>query len=427
MQRKALHYLNNWKDKQNRKPLVLRGAPQVGKTWLMTEFGHQCFADTAYINFDGNNRMKNLFEPDYDMHKITPDTLVILDEIQECPKALSSLKYFYEQAPQHPIIAAGSLLGVALHKGTSFPVGKVEFLDVFPMSFLEFLSAMGEDELLALLEKQDFGLIKTFQDKYINLLRQYYFVGGMPEVVLSFARDRDYQQARKLQKDILTAYEQDFSKYVPPVDAARIREVWHSIPAQLSKENKKFIYGAIREGARAKSYELALEWLQDCGLIYRVYRISKPNLPLSGYQDSNAFKLYMSDVGLLGALSNLSPQTLLNGTQIFTEFKGALTEQYVLQTLKTLPDLPVFYWTSAARAEVDFVLQAGEHILPAEVKAEQNLKAKSLKTYCDKYNVAAALRFSMADYKYTAPVYDIPLYMAELFQSILQNAHLQAF
>ena len=434
MYRKALIDLHQWKQSTSRKPLIIQGARQVGKTWLMQEFGRLEFQHTAYINFEQNEQAHLLFEPDLNPiritqalsavagHPITPDTLLIFDEIQTCPKALTSLKYFCEQMPQQPILAAGSLLGVSLHKGTSFPVGKVEFLPLYPLTFLEFLQAIGEEGLYKFLLKKDFTSMPAFKQKYEDLLKQYYYVGGMPEVVAEFSRTKDYQKVRQIQLMLLNDYEQDFSKYTTNTTAVRLREVWHSIPAQLAKENKKFIYGVIREGARAKEYELAIEWLQDCGLIYKLHRIGKPAMPLSMYKDLNAFKLFMVDVGLLGALSNLDAQALIDGNRMFTEFKGALTEQYVLQQLKSMPNMPIYYWTSKALAEVDFVIQHNNHIIPIEAKATTNLRAKSLKTYCTNYQPTYALRFSMADYKQTGNLYDIPLYMVECLKDIVKTS-----
>lgn len=434
MKRKALAELIKWKEKSNKKPLIIRGARQVGKTWLMKYFGKTHYKQTAYINFDGNKRMADLFEQDYDISrileglsiesgiKINPsDTLIIFDEVQECKKALTSLKYFYEKEPQYNIIAAGSLLGVALHQGTSFPVGKVEFMDLYPLTFSEFMEAMGHSDLLTLLEKQDFALIKTFQDKYIDTLKQYYYVGGMPEVVLSFSKNKDYQEVRKIQNDILTAYEQDFSKYISPQMVTKLRMLWNSIPAQLSKENKKFIYGVIKEGSRAKEYETALTWLMDCGLVYKINRVKKPGHPLSAYEDISAFKLFIVDVGLLSALTKLDVKTLLEGSQVFEEFKGALTEQYVLQQLKTFKDMDIFYWANDAKAELDFLLQIDNMILPVEAKATTNLKAKSLKSYCDANKCPIAIRYSTASYKKTDNLYDIPLYLLEQSLSIIKD------
>lgn len=432
MYRKAIEHLFKWKAKKNRKPLVIRGARQVGKTWLMKEFGKTAYQSMVYINFDNNRRMKELFSTDLDTEriiiglelysgdKIDPDnTLLIFDEVQEVPAALTSLKYFYENAPQYHIVCAGSLLGVALHEGTSFPVGKVEFMDLFPLSFTEFLMAMEKEQYADLLEKQDFEMVTTFKHEYINLLKQYYYVGGMPEAVLAFSENMDFGEVRRIQQRILDAYEQDFSKHAPTDVVPRIRMLWNSIPAQLAKENKKFIYGIIKEGARAKDYELAMLWLSDCGLVYQVHRVTAPNLPLKAYEDLKAFKLFVVDVGLLSCMVRLRADTLLDGNDMFKEFKGALTEQYVLQQLKTLEDLQVYYWTNdRGSAEIDFLIDNGKEVIPMEVKAEVNLQAKSLKTYKEKYNPKISVRTSMADYKQEIWLLNLPLYGVEIIKDL---------
>ena len=358
MYRNALEKLKQWKNAENRQPLILQGARQVGKTWLMQEFGRLEFEHTAYINFEEDDRMHAVFENDLHPQRIlqdlytitgqtiTPNTLLIFDEVQNCPRALTSLKYFCEDLPQQPVLAAGSLLGVALHPGTSFPVGKVGFLYVYPLTFLEFIRAVGNEHLYEFLLKCDFDSMRIVKHQCETLLKQYLYVGGMPAAVAEFAKTKNYQKVRDVQFELLDTYEKDFSKYVSNTTANRLYEVWHSVHTQLAKENKKFVYGAVREGARAKDYEQAIEWLQDSGLIYKLHRISKPNMPLSVYQDLNAFKIFMLDVGLLGALSKLSSQTILDGSNIFTEFKGALTEQYVLQQLKQNPHTSLYYWTS---------------------------------------------------------------------------------
>jgi uncharacterized protein len=368
--------------------------------------------------------LQSIFEDDLDIERIIialqietgitiqPDnTLIILDEIQEAEGALASLKYFQETAPQYHVISAGSLLGVALGRHTSFPVGKVDFMDLYPLSFPEFLDAVDEKPLLALLESKDWKLIKTFNTKYRELLKQYYYTGGMPEVVYSFKQEKDFNKVRVLQKQILTAYEQDFSKHAPNEIVPRIRMLWNSIPVQLAKENKKFIYGAIRQGARAKDYELAMSWLIDCGLIHKVNRVTKPGMPLKAYEDIGAFKLFMVDMGLLGAMVDMDVKTLLEGNAVFEEFKGALTEQFVLQQLITNRDLAVYYW-SAERgiAEIDFVVQYSGKIIPIEVKAEENLHAKSLKSFFEKYKPEFAIRASMSDYRKEEWMINLPLY-----------------
>jgi hypothetical protein len=427
MYRIAIEKLNQWKESKRRKPLIIEGARQVGKTWLMKEFGRTAYADTVYINFDSNSRMAELFASDlntdrlvmglelYAGRKIVPDnTLIIFDEVQEVPRALASLKYFYEDAPQYHIVCAGSLLGIALHEGTSFPVGKVDFLKLYPLSFKEFLTATGNERFAELLDKRDFEMVTTFKQTYIDALKQYYFVGGMPEAVQSFIENKDFTEVREIQKRILAAYEQDFSKHAPNEIVPKIRMVWNSIPSQLAKENKKFIYGLVREGGRAKEYETAILWLTDCGLVHKVSRVNAGGIPLRAYEDLKAFKLFVLDVGLLSCMTGLRQRTLLDGNDLFVEFKGALTEQYVCQQLKTLDDLGVYYYTNdRGSCEVDFIVDTGEMIVPVEVKAEVNLKAKSLKTYQEKYFPELAVRTSMADYKKEDGLVNLPLYAIE--------------
>lgn len=431
MQRDILNSLIKWKSRVNRKPLIIQGARQVGKTWIMRHFGEQHFEQVAYINFDSNPRMQALFAGDYSIERLilglkietgvdiqAENTLLIFDEIQEVPQALSSLKYFYENAPQFYIIAAGSLLGVSLHHQVSFPVGKVDFLSLYPMSFTEFLTALGKQDLVQLLQLQDWALITAMKSSYIDLLRQYYFVGGMPEAVNAFIQTQNMDEVRQIQRHLLLAYEQDFSKHILDVQTVqRVRALWSVIPEQLAKENKKFVYANVQKGARSKDYEIALQWLKDSGLVHCVYRIKKPHLPLSAYQD-NAFKLFGLDVGLLAAQSHLDAGTLLEGNRIFTEFKGALTEQYVLQQLVVIQDKPVFYWaTEKGTAEIDFVLQHKQSIVPIEVKAEENLKAKSLKVYVEQFQANPAWRFSMADYREQDWMVNVPLYALSTLKS----------
>ncbi|MDE4031406.1 ATP-binding protein [Glaesserella parasuis] len=427
MQRKILQSLQNWKQNPNRKPLIIQGARQVGKTWVMKHFGEQSFEQVAYINFDNNPRMKTLFSGDYDINRLilglkiesgvdikAHNTLIIFDEVQEVPQALSSLKYFYENAPEFYIVSAGSLLGVSLHHQVSFPVGKVDFLPLYPMDFHEFLLAVGKQDLVKLLNLKDWSLISAMKSRYIELLRQYYFVGGMPEAVKVFIETQNFNAVRQVQKNLLMAYEQDFSKHIRDGQTVqKVRSIWHSIPEQLAKENKKFIYANLQKGARSKDYEIALQWLKDSGLVHSVPRIKKPHLPLSAYQD-NAFKLYGLDIGLLSAQSHLDASVLLDGSRIFSEFKGALTEQYVLQQLIANQDNPVFYWaTEKGTAEVDFVVQQKQAVIPIEVKAEENLKAKSLKVYVEQFQPEHAFRFSMADYREQDWMVNVPLYSIE--------------
>ena len=424
MYRMAMENLLAWKQSRRRKPLIIEGARQVGKTWLMKEFGRQAYGDTVYINFDSNARMAELFASDLDTkrlvlglelyagRKIDPENaLLIFDEVQEVPRALAALKYFCEDAPQYHIVCTGSLLGIALHRGTSFPVGKVDFLKLYPLSFQEFLMAIRKKQFSELLDQQDFSMITSFRETYADALKQYYFVGGMPEAVESFAENQDFNEVRQIQKRILAAYEQDFSKHAPNEVVPRLRMLWNSIPAQLAKENKKFIYGLVREGARAKDYETALLWLSDCGLVHRVSRVNAPGIPLRAYEDMKAFKLFVLDVGLLGCMTGLHQRTLLDGNALFVEFKGALTEQYVCQQLKTIEDLDVYYYTNdRGSCEVDFVVDTGGRVMPLEVKAETNLRAKSLKTYREKFSPELAIRTSMADYRKEDGLVNLPLY-----------------
>lgn len=427
MYRFTIEKLYKWKENKHRKPLIIEGARQVGKTWLMKEFGKTAYKDCVYINFDSNSVMAELFASDlnvsriitgielYAGEKIDPEeTLLIFDEVQEVPKALSSLKYFYEDAPQYQIICAGSLLGIALHGGTSFPVGKVDFMSLYPLSFKEFVYATLGERYAQLLDAKDFELITPFKQVYINALKQYYFVGGMPEAVQSFIDDKDFNEVRSIQKRILTAYEQDFSKHAPADIVPKIRMVWNSIPSQLAKENKKFVYGLVREGARAKDYEAAIMWLCDCGLIYKVGRVNSGAIPLKAYEDLKAFKLFVLDVGLLGCMTGINQSVLLNGNELFVEFKGALTEQYVCQQFKTLPDIGIYYYNNDRNTcEVDFVIDVGDKAIPVEVKAEENLKAKSLKSYRDRFSPEISVRTSMADYRQDDRFINLPLYMIE--------------
>ncbi len=424
MDRFALEKLKQWKEKKNRKPLIIRGARQVGKTWLMKEFGRTCFKKTAYVNFDSNTRMRQVFEGDINIERMilaisaetgvsinSQDTLLIFDEVQEVPKALTALKYFCEEAPQYAIVAAGSLLGVAMHKGTSFPVGKVDFMDLYPLNFREFLCALGEERFVEILDSSDTDMVTMFKSKYMDRVREYYYVGGMPEVVQCYVDTKDFNEVREIQKNLLNYYQQDFSKHAEATLVPRLNLVWNSIPMQLAKENKKYIYGQVREGARAKDFELAIQWLMDCGLIHKVQRIKKPDLPLKAYVDLDAFKIYLLDIGLLIAMVDLDARVIIDGNRIFTEFKGALTEQYVLQQL--IADLGVeayYYSTEKSSGEIDFLLQGRSSILPLEVKAEENLRAKSLKAFCEKYHPAYAVRTSMSDYREQEWMTNIPLY-----------------
>ena len=423
MRRDAMQQLYDWKEKTTRKPLIVRGARQVGKTWLMKEFASSAYRQFAYINFEDNEVMKDVFQKDFDVERILmaiqlvtgivvdTETLIIFDEIQEAPRGLTALKYFQEKAPQYHVVAAGSLLGIAMHSNDSFPVGKVDFMDLYPLSFSEFLEAVGQEAFVRLLAKKDWGLIAAFRSKLIDLLKQYYYVGGMPEVVNAFINHKDYAEVRQLQQTILDSYDRDFSKHAPIAEVPRIRMIWRSVPAQLAKENKKFIYGVVKEGARAKDFELAIEWLIDAGLIYKVSRVKKAGIPLSAYEDFSAFKLFLLDTGLMGAMSGLPPQALLEGNVLFSDYKGAITEQYVLQQLKSVKGLSIYYWSSdTSRGELDFLLQKDVSVIPVEVKAEENLQSKSLRFFVEKNAGLHGVRFSMSDYRKQEWMINYPLY-----------------
>lgn len=423
MKRNAIKELYEWKENNGRKPLVILGARQVGKTWLMKEFGKEAYKKCAYVNFEDNDDLRGLFEHDFDILRIIAnlqwttgvtideDTLIILDEIQEAPRGITALKYFQEKAPQYHVIAAGSLLGIAMHKNDSFPVGKVDFMHLYPLSFYEFLNAIGEKKMVDLLQAKDWTMLTMVRAKFEERLRQYYFVGGMPAAVLAFVNDGDLNKVRTIQKSIIEAYERDFSKHAPAIEVPRIRMVWHSIPSQLSKENRKFIYGMIKEGARAKDFELAIEWLKDAGLIYKVNRCKKAQLPLAAYEDFSAFKMFLSDIGLMGAMSNIPVQSLLNGNVLFSDFKGALTEQFVLQQMKTNQSLSIYYWSADnSRGEIDFLVQQEEKVIPIEVKAEENLQAKSLRMFVERNPGLKGCRFSMSPYREQDWLVNYPLY-----------------
>ena len=433
MNRRLEKTLLSWKDSPRRKPLLLLGARQVGKTWLMNEFGRKYYDKVVYIRFDQNEQMRRLFErSSHDMNelllllqasarfKITPgNTLIVLDEIQECPTALTSLKYFCEDLPEYHVMAAGSLLGVHQHHGTGFPVGKVNTLNLYPMSFLEFLEALGYGYDVEIIESGNWQNMKLFADRYTHLLKLYYFIGGMPEVVSTYVETEDFAEVRKVQNEILSNYANDFSKHVPASLAAKLSLIWESVPEQLAKENRKFIFSEVQKNMRARDLEEAMDWLIRAGLVYRTPRINEAALPISTYRDG-AFKLYFSDVGLLGAKVGLDIAVLVEKTSVFREFKGALTEQYVQQQMRADCALEPHYWQSeSARAEIDFVFQQGMHVVPVEVKAETNTRAKSLMSYCRKYHPRVAVRCSMNDYhlqslahsaEASTQLIDIPLY-----------------
>jgi len=433
MERTAYEALLKWKNNPHRKPLVIKGARQVGKTWLMKAFGNNEFESVAYINFEKVTQLADLFETDFDIQRILRSiqlatgiipqvgkTLIIFDEVQSVRRGLLALKYFYEDAPQYHVMAAGSLLGLSIHKDDSFPVGKVDFLNLYPLSYQEFLLAIGKTELLDTLKSRDWTLIKAFKGHYIDMLKQYYYIGGMPEVVDAFIRDGDYKEVRTIQNSILESYDKDFSKHPPMEIVPRIKMVWNAIPSQLAKENRKFIFGAVKSGARAKEFELAIMWLQDAGLLYKVNRVSNASLPLGGFEDINAFKLFMVDVGLLGAKSGLDAKTLIDGNEIFGQYKGALTEQYVLQQFKSIDDIAAFYWTpDEGIAEIDFLIQISGNVIPVEVKAAENLKAKSLRSFRDKYHPKVSVRTSMSDYRVEPTMTNIPLYALGLINDLI--------
>ena len=424
MYREITQELIRWKDKRRRKPLILTGVRQCGKTYIINEFGNSHFKNMAHLNFEESENAGAIFEYDFNVDRIITEigyltgetivpgeTLLFLDEIQICPKAITALKYFCENVPQYYIVAAGSLLGMALHEGTSFPVGKVEFLNLYPMNFREFLMAAGKEDLSRILEEGDYALMNAYAGVYTEWLRKYYYVGGMPEAVQCYFDTDDTAEVREIQKQLLLYYENDFSKHAPKELIPRIQMVWNSILTQLAKENRKFIYGIVREGARARDFEIAIQWLSDYGLILRSYRVKKPGMPLNAYMEQSSFKMFMLDVGLLAAKGNLSAKALLEGTAIFEEFKGSLTEQYVAQELAGRGIALYYYSTENSSGEIDFVVQASKDCIPVEVKAEENLRAKSLRAYCAKYKPAIAVRTSMSDYREQDWMINVPLYV----------------
>jgi len=425
MYRNSIKELIKWKLNKFRKPLIVLGARQVGKTWLLKEFGRTEYKQTVYLNFEEEKTMRDLFVADYHVpriisaleafagYKIVPEeTIIIFDEIQMALQGITSLKYFCENASQYNVVVSDSLLGMMLHQGVSFPVGKVDFLHLYPMSFHEFLLAMGEVGLAEILENKQFDIMPLFSNKFIEFLRYYFYVGGMPEAVATFAQNRDWQRTRHVHNTILMAYERDFSKHAPKEIFPRIKMVWQSIPLQLAKENRKFIYGLIKGGARAKDFELAIQWLLDSGLLIQCFRNKEPKIPLNAYQDLSAFKLYHNDIGLLGAMSKLSPRTVIEGNLLFTEYKGALAEQFVIQQLKLKSRFSVFYFAPDTYSmEVDFIVQnENDEVIPIEVKAETNLKAKSFKSFCEKYTPTKAIRTSLSNYKEESWMTNVPLY-----------------
>ena len=411
MQRSAMEKLVVWKDSVRRKPLLLLGARQVGKTWLMNEFGKTCFKTTIYIRFDRNQPMRAAFERDYDIRRILlamqvfagapivpGETLIVLDEIQSCPAALTALKYFCEDAREYHVVAAGSLLGVGDQYGTGFPVGKVDRMYLYPMTFSEFLNATDNGQMLELIRKRDWETIRIFEDKFADLLRYYYFVGGMPEAVDTFVATGDFERVRSVHKTLLADFRDDFGKHAPRELKPKIENIWDSVPAQLARENKRFVYSEAQKGAGARELEPAMRWLLDAGLVTHVWRVSKPSIPLDSYKDG-AFKVFFVDVGLLAAKANLGAKVIIDGNRIFQAFKGALTEQYVQQQMRAEAGLDPFYWTAGKnKAEVDFLIETESGIFPVEAKAERNLQAKSLKAFCEKFRPDIAVRTSMHHY-----------------------------
>lgn len=423
MERSIYSSLKKWKESPTRKPLILQGARQVGKTYILKEFGAREYSEVVYINCDDNNDMQNMFV-DYDVYRIIRSlsaisgisikpstTLLILDEIQEVERGLASLKYFCEKAPEYHVAVAGSLLGITLHEGTSFPVGKVDMLYMYPMDFEEFLLAMGKEQLVELLRNNSWAALTPLRGMLTELLRQYYFVGGMPEAVKTYVERGDIWEVRSIHSKIIDAYRNDMSKHVPKQQVQRINMVWNSIPSQLARDNKKFIYGALRKGARANDFEIAIQWLVDSGLVHKVHRISKPVVPLKFYEDMASFKLFLLDCGLLGALSETPPEQILIGDNVFEEYKGAFTENYVLQQLKSLPRTFVYYYSNDnSTLEIDFVVQHEAHVIPIEVKAEENLRAKSLRQFVTDNSGLHGVRFSMSDYREQDWLTNVPLW-----------------
>ena len=423
MERSIYSNLKKWKESLTRKPLILQGARQVGKTYILKEFGAREYSEVVYINCDDNNDMQNMFV-DYDVDRIIRSlsaisgvsikpstTLLIIDEIQEVERGLASLKYFCEKAPEYHVAVAGSLLGITLHEGTSFPVGKVDMLYMYPMDFEEFLLAMGKEQLVELLRSNSWTALTPLRGMLTELLRQYYFVGGMPEAVKAYVERGDIWEVRSIHSKIIDAYRNDMSKHAPKQQVQRINMVWNSIPSQLARDNKKFIYGALRKGARANDFEIAIQWLVDSGLVHKVHRITKPVVPLKFYEDMSSFKLFLLDCGLLGALSETPPEQILIGDNVFEEYKGAFTENYVLQQLKSLPRTFVYYYSNDnSTLEIDFVVQHDTHIIPIEVKAEENLRAKSLRQFVTDNPGLHGVRFSMSDYREQDWLTNVPLW-----------------
>jgi predicted AAA+ superfamily ATPase len=436
MDRKIMPFLVEWKNSKNRKPLLIKGARQVGKTWLMKTFGDKYYKNIVYIDFHNNEKVHKLFQGDINPFRIidelsvvadkpinADETLIIFDEIQECSRALSSLKYFCEDARQYHIVAAGSFLGVSLHENDSFPVGKTDSLALYPLSFSEFLDAIGANKLNAVIEKQDEKLISAFKNDFIKFLKYYYYIGGMPEVVSIFSEDRNFKSCRRIQKRIIDDYQNDFLKHIGLHSGVKVEMLWNEIPKQLAKENKKFVYSEMKPGAKSRDFRSALFWLVKSGLVYMVNNLSRPSLPLLSYQEQEHFKLYMLDIGLLSALTDLDISVFFDADEkVFNHFKGALSEQYVLQELKSLGDIPVFYWSKRkSTAEIDFVIQSLGKVIPIEVKSSTDLRSKSLKVYIDDNKPKIAIRTSLADARINDAIYEIPLFEISNFERIIKR------
>ena len=437
MERLILKDLIAWKNSPYRKPLILKGVRQVGKTWILKEFGNRCYENTAYFNFDENEEYKQFFETSKDVNRILQNlmfasgqsikpekTLIIFDEVQDCPKVINSMKYFCENAPEYHIACAGSLLGIALAKPSSFPVGKVNFMQIDPMTFTEFLTANGDENLVKYMENIE--RIEPLPDAFFNplyeKLKMYYVTGGMPESVLMWTQARDVSAMQNTLSDIIDAYERDFAKHPDVSEFPKISMIWKSIPSQLARENKKFLYKVVKEGARAREYENALQWLVDARLVHKIYRSSTPGLPMSAYDDLSAFKIYLADVGVLRRLAQLAPTAFTEGNRLFTEFKGSLTENFVLQTLLTQFEVTPRYWAqNNPPYEVDFLIQRENEIFPVEVKAEGNIRSKSLKKFKELFpdKVKLRVRFSLDNLKLDEDVLNIPLFMADYTDRLL--------
>ena len=423
MKRLIINQLISWKENSQRKPLILNGARQVGKTYILKAFGKLHYRNVAYVNLDSQKELSKVFEQDFNVTRIIRSlsaflnihiepqhTLIVLDEVQECPAALHALKYFCEDAPEYHVVVAGSLLGISLHGNSSFPVGKVDMLRMFPLTFEEFLMALGEEQLIKLMKDGEIEVIDTLSGRFVDCLRQYYYTGGMPAVVKEYITSGNLQSVRQLQKQILFDYRRDFSKHAPAEQVPRINLVWDSIPAQLARENKKFIYGALKKGGRAKEFEMAIQWLIDAGLVYRVYRANKPSLPLKFYEDLSAFKLFSLDVGLMGAMADSPAEAVLVNNQAFVEYKGAMTELYVLTQLQPT-GIPIYYYSSNdSLSEIDFLVQSGARIVPIEVKAEVNVKSKSLSAFIQKHPDLTGLRLSLLPFQTQDWMENRPLY-----------------